>query len=630
MAEMIPETIAAHQNVTPGEKRVFKVLREACQPDEDFLVWYEPRAIDRYPDFIVWGQDLGLLVVEVKDWVVSQIIEMNSKFFKITVNGKTEQRLNPLEQARDSTNRMMEMLKKVPSFIHKDGKHSSKLKFPAGYCVIFTNITRKQAQDHQISKIIPDVSCLFSDDLSFDTDLRDMRREFIAKLKQAFAVKFSFDPLTYDGLKTLRYQLFPEVRVNQVRKLRTSKDEQLIQTLDLEQERTAKSLGEGHRILKGVAGSGKTLVLACRAKYLKKLYPSWRILVVCYNISLSRYLNKLLELSGPTAGRSDIEVFHFHGLVKHLTKVDLSIRPGESDEKYDSRVGTILKGEIAKGTVKGGIYDAILVDEGQDFITDWMQGLSQLLNEKQDSLLFCYDRAQNVFGRTRPNWKSAGFKVQGKRPTELKKSYRNTVEVLEVAKRFAKLQNTEAATDDESLDFTLFPISTDRHGPKPVLFKCSNTDEQISYILNTIEQCLQNDDCKLSDIGILYPDRRFQDFPSRFSAAFKKRFEPNKIFWVSDRQDKLMLDLSTDSVKLITIHSCKGLEFKIVFLVGLESMPRPAHSEDDERTLTYVGLTRAQDVLHIPYESNSGYISELDAIVNALPERVETNGVSPA
>jgi hypothetical protein len=109
MAEMIPESISAHPKVTPGEKRLFKILQEALQPDEDFLVWYEPRAIDRYPDFIVWGQYLGLLVIEVKDWVASQINEMNSKTFKITVNDKVEQRLNPLEQARDSTNKMMQM-----------------------------------------------------------------------------------------------------------------------------------------------------------------------------------------------------------------------------------------------------------------------------------------------------------------------------------------------------------------------------------------------------------------------------------------------------------------------------------------------------------------------------------------
>lgn len=626
MAEMIPESISAQPNVTPGEKKLFKILQEALQPDEDFLVWYEPRVIDRFPDFIVWGQYLGLLVIEVKDWVASQIIEMNSKDFKVTVNGKTEQRRNPLEQVRDSANKIMEELKKVPSFVNKDGKHTSKLKFPVGYCVVFTNITRKQAQDLQMSKVLPEVSSLFSDDLSFDVDSKNSQREFNAKLKQTFTIKFSFDPLTYDELNLLRSQLFPEVRVKQVRRLRTSEDEQLIKTLDLEQERTAKSLGEGHRILKGVAGSGKTLVLACRAKYLKKLHPNWRILVVCYNISLSRYMKKLLELSGPVPGNSDIEVFHFHGLVKHLTGADLSRWDGESDEQYDLRIGTILKGEIAKGSVRGGMYDAILVDEGQDFVTDWMQGLIQLLNEKHDSLLFCYDPAQNVFGRARPNWKSAGFKVQGKRPTELKQSYRNTVEILEVARRFARLENTTVATDDESLDRILFPIATNRHGPKPIMHHCSNVDDQIDYIVNTIENYLQSDDCNLSDIGILYPDRTFHDFPNRFFAAFKKKFGPDKIFWVNNREDKLTLDLSTESVKLITIHSCKGLEFKVVFLVGLESMPRFAHSENDERTLAYVGLTRAQDILHIPYESNSGFISELHEIVNTLPERAETNG----
>ena len=44
-------------------------------------------------------------------------------------------------------------------------------------------------------------------------------------------------------------------------------------------------------------------LLACRAKCLKNLYPNWQILVVCYNISLSRYLGKLLELSGPEVGK---------------------------------------------------------------------------------------------------------------------------------------------------------------------------------------------------------------------------------------------------------------------------------------------------------------------------------------
>jgi superfamily I DNA/RNA helicase len=354
---------------------------------------------------------------------------------------------------------------------------------------------------------------------------------------------------------------------------------------------------------------------------LKKLHPDWRTLVVCYNISLSRYLKRLLELSGTEEGHADIEVYHFHALVRRLTGVDVSPWPGEKGEQYDPRIGAILKGEIAKGTVKRGCYDAILVDEGQDFTTDWMQGLTQLLNEDHDSLLFCYDPAQNVFGRLRPNWKTAGFKVQGKRPTELKRSYRNTVEILEVAKRFAKLENLDVASDEESLDLVLFPISTNRHGPKPILQACSTIGDQVNYVVESIGAYLQSEDCTRSDIGILYTDRLFHEFPVLLKQAFEKRFGQGGLVWVKERQDKLNLDLGHDSVKLLTIHSCKGLEFKVVFLVGLESMPRFTQSEEDERKLAYVGLTRAQDVLHIPYQSQNAFIGELEEIIQALPEK---------
>ena len=370
--------------------------------------------------------------------------------------------LNPLAQARDVANKIKGYLSKIPSLINPDGAHKNKIKFPIGHCVILTNISRKQSEEKGLlsnNQILGDNQTIFSDDLLFDTDNKDECRDFISKLKQAFTIKYYFDPLSYNDLKSLRFAIFPEVRVNvsKIRKLRTEKDEELLKTLDLEQEKTAKSLGEGHRILKGVAGSGKTLVLACRVKYLKQIHPDWKILIVCYNISLRQYLKKLIDVSGEDTTNDGIDIYHFHGLVKQLTGANLSKLQGEIDEEYDSRIGTILKGRIAEGFVKKGMYNAIFVDEGQDFATEWMQGLSQLLNENSDSLLFCYDPAQNVFGRKKPNWKTAGFKVQGKKPTELKKSYRNTIEILQTATMFSKIEAQAIQKTDDILDSTLFP-----------------------------------------------------------------------------------------------------------------------------------------------------------------------------
>lgn len=621
---MIPDSISSNSEATNGEKKVFRILQDALIPDEDYLVWYEPKVIDRYTDFLLFSQKFGLLVMEVKDWVLSNINEFNPQLFKGTFHGATKEVLNPLAQARDVSNKIKGYLSKIPSLINPEGEHKNKIKFPIGYCVIFTNISRKQAEEKGLlvnNQILGDNQTIFSDDLTFDTDSRDECREFISKLKQTFTVKFYFDPLSYNDLKSLRFAIFPEVRVNvsKIRKLRNEKDEELLKTLDLEQEKTAKSLGEGHRILKGVAGSGKTLVLACRVKYLKQIHPKWKILIVCYNISLRQYLRKLIDVSGENnKTNSGIDVFHFHGLVKELTGANLSKLQAESEEEYDSRIGTILKGRLAEGFVKKGIYDAIFVDEGQDFATEWMQGLSQLLNENSDSLLFCYDPAQNVFGRRKPNWKTAGFKVQGKKPTELKKSYRNTVEILQVATTFSKMEAQVLQKTDDLLDSTLFPeIATNRHGDVPILKSFINDSELISFILTEIESYINSKECSFADIGILYTDWKL--FPELFISLFSQKFGSDKLYWVTrDRDSKLNLDVSSPSAKLLTIESCKGLEFRVVFLVGLEDMPKLDRSEDSQRSLAYVGMTRAQDVLYITSKSKSGYVLEIEPILEKL------------
>jgi len=622
MAEMIPASINSNSEATNGEKRVFGLLQDALNPNEDYLVWFEPKVINRYTDFIVFSQKFGLLIVEVKDWVISNIGEFNPRTFKGHFHGAEKEVLNPLAQSRDCANKIKGYLSEIPSLINSEGEHKGNIRFPIGHCVFFTNISRKDATEKGLlatTQIIGDKQALFSDDISFDTDDVEKCKEFVRKLKQAFLVTFYFNPLSYNDLKSLRYAIFPEVRVNIDKiRLRSEKDEALLKTLDLEQEKTAKSLGEGHRILKGVAGSGKTLVLACRVKYLKQLHPDWNILVVCYNISLRQYLRKLIDVSGLKSSSSNgVDIFHYHGLVKALTKADLTRSKTETDEEYDTRVGTILIGRIAEGKVKKGLYDAILVDEGQDFATVWMQGLAQLLNDNSDSMLFCYDPSQNVFGKQKPNWKTAGFKVQGKKPDELKKSYRNTVEILKYATTFGKIELQSKITTADLIDITLFPeLATDRHGENPIM-KFFNNDDSISkYILDEIDKYTKTKKCNYSDIGILYTDRHF---PEYFESKFNERFDKEKLYWVTrDQKSKLELNIADQSVKLLTIESCKGLEFQIVFLVGLDEMPKKDRDEEAQRSLAYVGMTRAQDILYILSKSKKGYASELDKIIQKV------------
>ena len=73
MAFTVPERLSdQNDTATAGERKVFAALREHLP--EDYLVYYDIRIGDRYPDFTVIGPDLGVVVLEVKDWRLKSIV----------------------------------------------------------------------------------------------------------------------------------------------------------------------------------------------------------------------------------------------------------------------------------------------------------------------------------------------------------------------------------------------------------------------------------------------------------------------------------------------------------------------------------------------------------------------------
>src|SRR5690606_39717248 len=83
----------------------------------------------------------------------------------------------------------------------------------------------------------------------------------------------------------------------------------LLQVMDLAQEEIARNLGEGHRVIHGVAGSGKTLILAYRCRLLARTMHK-PILVLVYNRSLAAWLRHQFEAHGLTSDRVTVRTFH--------------------------------------------------------------------------------------------------------------------------------------------------------------------------------------------------------------------------------------------------------------------------------------------------------------------------------
>ena len=612
---MVPEILPTSLGATAGEQRVFKMLRDALRPHEDFIAWYEPKTLKKRPDFIVWSKTWGLIIIEVKDWTLSQVRTSNPDQWKIMRKDVETTCESPTEQARRCFLNYKEAIQQSPLLRQQDGRNVGRIKFPIGYCVIFTRITRKQATDAGISSSLGSTYCFFSDDLSDQPLSENSRLVFLIKLRQAFVIWFPFTALNSKEMQTLRTLIFPEVRIRNMRhepvhSLRPNNETEEMRSLDLEQERTAKGIPEGHRILKGVAGSGKTLVLSCRARYLKKVQPEWRILLVCFNISLCQYIRQLLAGTDSNSNDSGIDVYHYHGLVKTLTAANLGKLPAEASDDWNKRIGTTFREAITSGLVKTR-YDAVLIDEGQDFAPEWLHSLTALLNPASDSLLLCLDPAQNIFGR-KITFKSVGIKVVGKRPLLLKTSYRNTKEILSLARSFAKTKDLMIDPDSDAANSSeLFPLCIDRSGPPPKILSDLSPPAQIDFILDTISSHIEAEECDWCDIGVLYASHH-ADFAARFSFSFHREFGRDKLYWVSEnRQSKSDLNLGSPAVKLSTIESAKGMEFRLIFMVGLESLPRSDRDETTERKLVYVGLTRAQDLLYVLGDQRKGFLQEL-------------------
>jgi hypothetical protein len=297
MAIMIPD--GCPSKASAGEKRLFNLFRNLL-PD-NFAAWYEPVVKGRYPDFVLLADSFGLLVIEVKGWYAKHIQQVtDTEVQRLVAEGDqthVETEINPVRQVREYMYSLVDLLKQQPLLRNNEGEHQGKLVFPCGYGVLFTNIKRAEAEQGGWASVFPPNQVLFRDELD-SLESANSDRETIRRLGQMFLLSFPSDPLTEDQLKTIRGVIHKEVVVKSWPASKTSlptgqeppEGAAVLEVLDPTQEQAAKTIGDGHRIIAGVAGSGKTILLQARAKLLATEGPHKRILLLCYNRVLGTYL----------------------------------------------------------------------------------------------------------------------------------------------------------------------------------------------------------------------------------------------------------------------------------------------------------------------------------------------------
>ena len=351
----------------------------------------------------------------------------------------------------------------------------------------------------------------------------------------------------------------------------------------------------GHELVRGVAGSGKTVALVDRARDLRERHPDWRILVLCFNQSLAAFLR------GTIPPDPSVEILTFHAwALGQLDTGGVAVHkpPGRGqqwDQYWTQEVAQLLLRAFEEGRIRPGAYQAILVDEGQDFADDWYRALLRALDPTANSLCIALDPSQNIFKRA-VDWRAIGVEIAG-RSRVLRVNHRNTEPILSAAYRMIRGIDEAEQASPEARDEYLTPDRAPRGGPAPELRRCASFDASRGHALAWIRDRLARG-VPAEHMLVLGPDRLDM---LTFNAWLNSK---SVAAWLPAEKER------GEGVRVSTIHSSKGLDADSVLLLDVHLLQ--AREDAEARRLLYIAMTRARQELCISCFRDFPLMAELE------------------
>ncbi|WP_374666863.1 DEAD/DEAH box helicase [Ramlibacter sp.] len=584
-----------------GERRLAERLEQKL--DDDYLLWHNVPVGPKqtHPDFVIIHPRRGALILETKDWRLDTITKATKQYFEIAPDGTPKTVINPIAQARHCAIQVVNALERDKQLIHSSGPHQGKLIFPWGHGVVFTRITRKQFDAAGLGEAIEPHLVICQDEMLEDTDAEAFQERLWAMFPFAFG-----RVLSMPQLDRVRWIMYPQVRVATQESLfgeasgsAETELPDIMRVMDLTQEQLARSLGEGHRVIHGVAGSGKTMILGYRAEQLAQAAVTKPVLVLCYNEPLAVKLEATMNAKGLT---DRVHVRNFHRWCRQQLVAFGQKVPGQGPKMFDQMVDNVIQG-VERKQIPSGQYTAVMIDEGHDFKPEWLKLVVQMVDPTTNSLLVLYDSAQSIYEKSRKrsfSFKSLGIQAQG-RTTILKINYRNTRQILELAAKVAGELLHPDATDDDGAPL-LQPVSCGREGQPPIVVRLPTIKDE----LRTIRELLTNAHAEghaWGDMAVLCRRHEMMDECAKELAQARV---PHHLRRRSGNFHPL-----ADTVKIMTMHASKGLEFPVVALPGVGHMPEAGEDPEEEARLFYVAATRATHRLIVTVSGEAAFSSAI-------------------
>lgn len=563
------------QKMTPGEQKVFEFFNQELHPDWE--IYIQPHLNGLRPDFVLLNPNVGIAVFEVKDWNLNamQYFTRKEKFGDYSLWAAKDGREFKIEK-QNPVAKVARYKKEIFDL------YCPRLQAGAGFGAITAGVIFPFAAQKQLQNVLqplikddrwPQYRPISGSEALACNDVRavfpESTRERSSVMSENLAADLRGWLVEPDFAKTQRTPL----------------------VLDPNQKQLASSRTQsGYRRIKGPAGSGKSLVLAARAARLANEGKS--VLVATFNITLWHYLRDLIvrELDAPEK-INNIKFTHFHLWCKHVVcdrgwekHYDALFSPG-TPKGSAKNVLDVLLPQLANDALMQGNhtrYDAILVDEGQDYHPLWWNILRKARKSEGEMLLVA-DATQDIYGTSR-SWTDdamAGAGFAGKW-SQLDSSYRLPPDAMHIARTFAQTFLPQANINlpqPEQASLALYPCT--------LRWQQCDAQESIGRCVGAIDDMMRETGTAglaNADITLLSQDTRSGEDIAK--ALARKNVNSVNTFGQDHRRKKMSFYMGDARIKATTLHSFKGWESRLL-VVYVDNA-----TSAESLALIYAGLTR--------------------------------------
>lgn len=417
MARILPTPLPARVMADPGraaERKVYRAFSESV--GDRFTVFYSVSWLGRPGkgpppdgeiDFVVAHPDWGLMVLEVKGGRIGHD-GIKGRWYSKDRHGRVHPIDDPFDQARSAKHALIRKIKETPVWKRRW--------IDAGHGVIFPDAGRP---DNPLGTDSAEEVMAFTEDLAWLDDWIESAFRFWG------ADTAPEGGLGEQGVDLLERLLAPTFELRHPLRSEIDADEAEILRLTEEQFYLLDFLSRKRRLaVSGGAGTGKTMLALEKARRLAE--EGFITLLTCYNRPLADYL------AGRAGGVENLTVMNFHQLCYDFaSRAECPLLDAEGEPPplyFEKEMPAALVQALECLTDER--FDAIVVDEGQDFAEEWWTALQLALSDPDYSILYVF------FDDNQRLYRSENTLPGGLDVFPLTRNLRNTKEIHRIAAKF--------------------------------------------------------------------------------------------------------------------------------------------------------------------------------------------------